>query len=63
MTELIDAVKAGDVEQVARMLDEDASLLSAKDANGVSAVLLAMYRGKPEIAQLFIDRGAELDLH
>jgi ankyrin repeat protein len=45
------------------MLDADDSLLSARDQNGVSAVLLAMYHGKPAIAQLFIDRGAELDLH
>jgi ankyrin repeat protein len=63
MTELIDAVKAGDGEQVARMLNADASLLSSRDANGVSAILLAMYHGKAAIAQLFIDRGAPLDLH
>ena len=63
MTELIDAVKAGDAEKVVRLLDADSSLLSAGDANGVSAILLAMYHGKPAIAQLFIDRGARLDLH
>ena len=61
--ELIDAVKAGDGDRVANLITSDPSLLSAKGPNGVSAILLAMYHGKPAIAQIFIDRGAVLDLH
>ena len=61
--ELIEAVKAGDSDRVAGLLQRDPSLLSAKSPDGVSAILLALYHGKPEIARLFVDRGAVLDLH
>jgi ankyrin repeat protein len=35
--------------------------VNAKDGNGVSAILLAIYYGRPEIAEVLIDRGAQLD--
>jgi|SRR5438874_10520744 len=57
--ELIEAVQKGDSKAVAALLDEDRSLLSAKSGS-VSAAVLAMYHGHPEIAQLFTERGAEL---
>ncbi len=57
--ELIEAVQKGDSKAVAALLDEDRSLLTAKSGN-VSAAVLAMYHGHPEIAQLFTQRGAEL---
>lgn len=56
---LIDAIKGNDAAKVAALLDEDRGLLTAK-AGGTSAILLAMYHGKPEIARLFVDRGAKL---
>ena len=59
MSEIIDAVKRGDDAEVARLLDADRSLLRASE-NGVPAILLAVYHGKKEIAQLFVDRGAQL---
>ena len=59
---LFDAIKRGDPAAVATLLDADASLLTAKE-NGVSAILLAMYYGHPEIARLFVDRGAALSIH
>jgi uncharacterized protein len=59
--ELIEAVQKGDAKQVAMLLDEDRSLLAAKSGN-VSAILLALYHGHPQIAQLFTERGAELTL-
>ncbi|HEX9502209.1 MAG TPA: ankyrin repeat domain-containing protein, partial [Thermoanaerobaculia bacterium] len=59
--ELIGAVQKGDPKAVAALLDEDRALLTAK-SGGVSAILLALYHGHPEIAQLFTDRGAKLTL-
>ena len=61
--ELIESIKAGDGDRVSDLLRADPSLVSAKAPNGVSAVLLAMYHGKPAIAQFLIQRGATLDLH
>ena len=63
VTELIEAIKAGDGDRVAELLTSDPALLAAKAPNGVSAILLAMYHGKPAVARLFIERGAVLDLH
>jgi len=57
--ELISAIQKGDSKAVSALLDEDRSLLKAK-AGQVSAVLLSLYHGHPEIAQLFTERGAEL---
>jgi len=57
--ELIQAIRNGDGARVAQLLDADPSLLTARAGN-VSAILLAVYHGHPEIAELFIERGAEL---
>lgn len=60
--ELIAAVKGGNAARVAELLDQDRSLLTAQE-NGASAILLAIYHGKPQIARLFVERGAELSFH
>ena len=57
--ELVGAVQKGDSAGVAALLDEDRLLLTAKSGN-VSGILLALYHGHPEIAQLFIERGSQL---
>src|SRR5258708_22465187 len=56
--ELIESIRKGDAAAVATLLDEDRSLLQA-GAGPVSAMLLAVYHGRRDIAQLFLDRGAE----
>jgi ankyrin repeat protein len=56
--ELIDSIRKGDAANVASLLDEDRSLLTAS-SGAVSAILLAVYHGRRDIAQLFLDRGAE----
>ena len=58
--ELISAIQKGETQKVAALLDEDRSLLKAKSGN-VTAILLALYHEHPEIAQLFVQRGAELN--
>lgn len=62
MSEFLDAVKAGDLDLIGRLLDADATLLGESE-NGVSHVLLALYHGKPEAARLLIERGARLSFH
>jgi uncharacterized protein len=57
--ELTQAIKEGDAKKVAALLDEDRSLLKAKSGNA-SAILLAVYHGRAAVAQLFVERGAEL---
>jgi ankyrin repeat protein len=61
-TQFLEAVKKGDRSVVDRMLDADPSLASAKDERGTSAVLLAHYYGKAEIAAALLSRGPDLDV-
>jgi ankyrin repeat protein len=60
--QFLEAVKKGDRETVDRMLDADPTLASAKDAGGTSAVLLAHYHGKAEVAAALLSREPELDI-
>lgn len=61
-SEFLTAVKKGDRETVQRMLSADPALVRAKDENGTSAILLAHYYGKPEIAAILREQRPELDL-
>ncbi|HLE51571.1 MAG TPA: ankyrin repeat domain-containing protein [Anaerolineales bacterium] len=56
------AVKAGDAQKVAELLDQDPALVNAKTESGLPAVLLATYYGHPAIAELIAGRGAQLDI-
>lgn len=60
--QFLEAVKKGDRASVDRMLDADPSLASAKDENGTSAVLLAHYYGKADVAATLLSRSPELDV-
>lgn len=57
MSELAEAIKAGDAERVRALIDADASLLRTPE-NNVTPLLLAVYLGKPELARLLVERGA-----
>jgi ankyrin repeat protein len=61
-TEFLEAVKRGDRAAVDQMLDADPSLASAKDASGTSAVLVAHYHGKSEVAAALLSREPALDV-
>ena len=59
----MDAIKAGDKPVIERLLQEDPSLVGARAPNGTSAILLAAYYGRADLAQVFIAHGAKLDLY
>jgi len=56
------AIKDGEFNIVKQMVDQDKSLANAKDENGTSAVLIAIYYSEPAIANLLISQGAQLDI-
>src|SRR4051812_4308314 len=60
--EFLAAVKKGDREAVERMLASDPALVSARDEQGVSAVLLSHYYGKTEISRALLARRPALDI-
>jgi ankyrin repeat protein len=61
-SDVIAAVQAGDLEKLRGTLRDDPSLASARDASGVSAVMHALYRRRPDIADLLITANPDLDI-
>jgi uncharacterized protein len=59
---MIEAVKKGDMDGVKALLAHDPDLARARDASGVSVVLLAVYYGHDPIAETLVDSGVELDI-
>jgi uncharacterized protein len=60
--QLVAAVKAGDGERVAELLDGAPDLANAIDDAGVPAARLAVYYGRPEIAGALAEAGAALEI-
>lgn len=60
--QFLEAVKKGDRSAVDRMLDAEPSLASARDEHGTSAVLLAHYYGRTDVAAALLSRGPALDV-
>ena len=60
--QLFEAIKAGRVDEVTRLVRETPALAAARDANGASAVLVATYNMKPDVVATLIDLGAPVDV-
>jgi len=60
--QFLEAVKKGDRSAVDRMLGADPSLVSTRDEHGTSAVLLAHYYGKADVAAALLSRAPALDI-
>ena len=61
-TTLFEAIAGGDQDAVERILGEDPSAARARDQDGVSAILLALYHRRPEIASRVAEAAGELDV-
>jgi ankyrin repeat protein len=61
--EFFEAVKADDLARTGELLDQDATLVSARDTNGDSPLLAALYRGHRDVVTLLLERGATVTLH
>jgi uncharacterized protein len=58
--EFFAAIKGGDTSTVEQLLDRDRSLADARDDNGISPILTALYHGKNDIATAILRRGPRL---
>ena len=56
------AVKAGQLDEVRRLVSATPALAAARDPNGVSAILLATYHGHREVAAALVELGAPVDI-
>lgn len=62
MEKFFDAVKAGNVDEVRRLVQGTPALAGAKDSNGVSAILVATYHGRRDVAAALVELGAPVDI-
>jgi ankyrin repeat protein len=60
--ELFKAVKTGDTAGVAKLVEEDSRLVDARDPQGMSALITAVYYQKKDIADLLLEKGAKPDV-
>jgi ankyrin repeat protein len=60
--DLLEAIEAGDDERAVRLVREQPELAGARGADGLSAVLAALYRGKGDLVRALLDAGPELDV-
>ena len=59
---LFEAIAAGDIAEVTRLVREDPARLHARDASGASVLLAAAYRMKADVVSTLVDLGAPIDL-
>jgi ankyrin repeat protein len=62
VADVFELVAAGDVEGLRRLVAEHPSAASARDEQGLSAVLQAQYRGREDMVAILLDAGPELDV-
>lgn len=58
VTELFEAITAGDMPRLRALLAADPSLASARNEDGVSAVLVALYHRRRDAAEALVAAGA-----
>ena len=59
---LFELLQAGDSGSLRRILGEDPAAADARDANGVSLLMHAIYRGQHDLATLIADKKETLDI-
>jgi ankyrin repeat protein len=62
MSELFDAIKAGQVDDVRRLVGGNAALMQSRDASGASPILVAAYNMKPDVVTALLELGAPVDI-
>jgi ankyrin repeat protein len=60
--QLFDAIKAGNVDEVRQLVNQNPSLREARDGSGASAILVATYNMKPDVVSALVELGAPIDI-
>ncbi len=60
--QLLQAIAANDTSRVAALLDQEPRLVGARDPQGRTPLLLALYLGHPDLARLIMDRTPAPDI-
>lgn len=60
--EVFEAIRAGDTGRLSRLLEEDPKLAGARDPQGVSALMQAVYNRRQDMTEALLARHPELDV-
>ena len=60
--QLFDAVKGGRLDEATNLVRENPALLKARDTNGASPILIAVYYQKLDVAKALADTAGSLDM-
>jgi ankyrin repeat protein len=60
--DIIAAVRAGNIDKVRKLLSEERELVNAKDETGQSALMVALYHGRRDIADVLLAHNPTLDI-
>jgi ankyrin repeat protein len=60
--QLFEGIKAGNVDEVRRLIQQSPSLKNARDASGASVLLVAAYNMKPDVVNALLELGAPVDI-
>jgi ankyrin repeat protein len=60
--QLFEAIKAGKVDAVRQLIQQNPSLKDARDASGASVLLVAAYNMKPDVVNALLELGAPVDI-
>ncbi|MGE5360659.1 MAG: ankyrin repeat domain-containing protein [Bacteroidales bacterium] len=60
--QVLAAAREGRADQVQVLVESQPSLAEARDAAGVSAIMIALYHGQPQIARWIAGRRSDLDV-
>lgn len=60
--QLFDAIKAGKVDEVRQLIQQNPSLKTARDGSGASALLVAAYNMKPDVVNALLELGVPVDI-
>jgi ankyrin repeat protein len=59
--QIIKAAKAGDLATVRTLLENDASLVNARDSDGSTPLHCAAWKGHADVVTLLLDNGADVN--
>ncbi len=60
--QIFDAIQSGDIDAIRQVIGNEPQRAAARNAQGMSAILLARYYGRREIADLLESTGTPLDI-
>jgi ankyrin repeat protein len=62
MEQFFEAIKAGRVDEVKQLVQQNPALKDARDGSGASAVLVATYNMKADVVNALVELGAPIDI-